>query len=161
MIFSAIVRRFELEKRQGWNSEQICWTLFNKKLHKLDFTLGSWPLLIQLRRGYVWSTAERDERVFSSVLSFAMRYLEVLVLLHGLKCFFSSAIECDKPNQIYYDPEVPGGECLVGCKAGKIFWKTKLQLISNESFYLGCYCRRGFYMDPVTNECLEGKSLQS
>lgn len=50
-----------------------------------------------------------------------MKYLEVMVLFLNLSSLFGEGVECDGENKIYYDPLNPGGECLLGCKAGEKF----------------------------------------
>lgn len=66
--------------------------------------------------------------VTSNLFSLRMRYLETMVLLLSLSSLFGDDVECDGPNQIYYDPLKPGGECLLGCKAGKKFKEAETSL---------------------------------
>lgn len=54
-----------------------------------------------------------------------MKYLEVMVLVLNLSSLFGEGVECDGQNQIYYDPLKPGGECLLGCKAGEEYKEAK------------------------------------
>lgn len=43
----------------------------------------------------------------------------IFILIPLLCPVDSQDIKCDKPNQVYYDPDKPDDVCVMGCKAGE------------------------------------------